>query len=277
MGKAVHKNVDVKDKTEPHQYIKIAEFRKNVRKTVPHKHNNYFEFVFLVRGSGSHTIDGRAYIVNPPVLFVIRREQVHHWELDGEPEGYVLIIKKQFIDDCVDKALKELLSGMSGHSGLYLEDAAPVAALFGLLLAEWQKPAHGNVAVTEGLLKALLGIALQQAPYPRKPSGTKADIYQRFEELLRHTDTLHNSVAHYALLLNTTPQNLNAVCRRATGEPAASVLAAHLLAEAKRLLLYTDFTVGQIAVRLNFKDGSHFIKYFRRHIGSTPHAFRQLA
>ena len=277
MGKAVHRNVAVKDKTEPHQYIKIAEFRKNVRKTIPHKHNSYFEFVFLVRGSGSHTIDGRAYAVNPSVLFVIRREQVHHWELDDEPEGYVLIIKKQFIDDSVDKALKDLLSRMSGHSCLYLKEAAPVAALFGLLLAEWQKPAHGSLEVTEGLLKALLGISLQQAPHPKRRFGAKADIYQRFEELLRHTDALHNSVAHYALLLNTTPQNLNAVCRRATGEPAASVLATHLLGEAKRLLLYTDMTVGQIAVRLNFKDGSHFIKYFRRHIGSTPHAFRQLA
>lgn len=277
MRKAVHRHVAVKDKTESHQHIKIAEFRKNVRKTNPHKHNSYFEFVLLLQGGGSHTIDGRSYAVNPPVLFIIRREQVHHWELDDEPDGYVLIIKKQFIDDSVDKALKELLSGMSSNSCLYLEDAAPVAALFGLLLAEWQKPAHGSVAVTEGLLKALLGIALQQAPYPKELSGAKADIYQRFEELLRHTDTLHNSVAHYAQLLNTTPQNLNAVCRRVTGEPAASVLAAHLLGEAKRLLLYTDLTVGQIAVRLNFKDGSHFIKYFRRHVGSTPHAFRQSA
>ena len=277
MGKTEHKSFTIKDKTEPHQHIKIAEFRKNVRKTVPHKHNNYFELVFLKQGSGSHTIDGRAYTVNPPVLFIIRREQMHHWELDDEPEGYVLIIKKQFIDDSVDKALKELLLRMSGHGCLYLEDAAPIAALFGLLLAEWQKPAHGNTEVTEGLLKALLGISLQQAPYPKKQSGAKTDVYQRFEELLGHTDTLHNSVAHYALLLNTTPQNLNAVCRRATGEPAASVLAAHLLGEAKRLLLYADLTVGQIAVRLNFNDGSHFIKYFKRHIGSTPQAFRQLA
>ncbi|MFS8616328.1 MAG: helix-turn-helix domain-containing protein, partial [Solitalea sp.] len=191
--------------------------------------------------------------------------------------GYVLIIKKQFIDESIDKALTELLLQMSEHSCLKLDDAAPVATLFGLLLAEWQKPAHGSTAVIEGLIKALLGIALQQAPRARHPSRTRTDLYQRFEELLRHTDMLQNSVAHYALLLNTTPQNLNAVCHRATGESATRVLAAHLVKEAKRLLLYTDLTVGQIAVRLNFKDGSHFIKYFRRHVGSTPRSFRQLA
>src|SRR3546814_11008583 len=94
MGKAVHKNVAVKDKTEPHQHIKIAEFRKNVRKTIPHKHNSYFEFDLLLRGSGLHTIDGTAYAVNPPVLFIIRREQVNNWELDAEPDVYVLILKK---------------------------------------------------------------------------------------------------------------------------------------------------------------------------------------
>src|SRR3546814_10123384 len=92
MRKAVHRHVAVKDKTESHQHIKIAEFRKNVRKSNPHKHNSYFEFVFLLRGSGSHTIEGRSYAVNLPVFFIILREKVHHWGHDDEQGGYVMKI-----------------------------------------------------------------------------------------------------------------------------------------------------------------------------------------
>jgi len=264
-------NVRVKDKSEPSQPIKIAAFRKNVRKTHPHKHNNYFELIFLQAGSGSHTIDGVAYAVSPPVLFLIRREQVHHWDLSDEPEGYVLIIKKQFVDECVDEPLKNLFSVMSSWNCLYLTDTAAIDAVFRLLLASNQT---GNRDVTEGLLKALLGLVREQLPGTSATSGQKQDTFHRFEELLRQTEELHNSVSYYARLLNTTPQNLNAICRKAAGEPAASVIASHLLGEAKRLLLYTNLTVGQTAMRLNFKDVSHFIKFFKRHTGSTPQAFR---
>lgn len=50
----------------------------------------------------------------------------------------------------------------------------------------------------------------------------------------------------------------------------------HILGEAKRLLRYTDMNLGEIASRLDFGDNSHFIKYFKRHVGITPNAFRQL-
>ncbi|MGK6351067.1 helix-turn-helix domain-containing protein [Parapedobacter sp. DT-150] len=268
--------LEVKNKIDSHQLIKIAEFRKEIRTTAPHKHHSYFEFVFLIKGGGSHTIDGKQYVIFPPVLFIIRREQIHHWELTGEPEGYVLIIKKQYVDDSLDKALKELLSTVSAYTCLYIHDPNSIASLFGLLLQEWKQALAHRSDVVEGLLKALLAKVLQQAQPEKQWRAGTTDIFQRFETLLGQTDTLRNSVAHYASLLNTTPQNLNTVCRRAAGQSAAVVLAGHLLGEAKRLLLYTDMTASQIAAQLDFRDSSHFIKYFKRHTQTTPHAFRQL-
>ncbi|TEB40939.1 AraC family transcriptional regulator, partial [Flavobacterium circumlabens] len=74
----------------------------------------------------------------------------------------------------------------------------------------------------------------------------------------------------------TTPQNLNAVCRKELNEPAADVIAEYMISEAKRLLLYTDNNVSEVAYTLNFNDTSHFIKYFKRHTGYTPQVFRSL-
>ncbi len=266
----------IKNKIDNQQYIKIAEFRKNIRTTLPHKHNSYFEFVLLNDGGGWHTIDGKRYRVTPPVLFVIRKEQVHHWELTGEPKGYVLIIKKQYVDNSLDKSLRELLSKVSPFTCLPVSIPESLTVLFDLLLAEWNLLLPHRDQVIEGLLKALLAKLLQQSlPTDYRQTGS-ADMFQRFEVLLGQTEALCNSVAHYATLLNTTPQNLNAVCRKAVGQSAASFLAMHLIGEAKRLLLYTDMTIGQIAMQFEFADSSHFIKYFKRHTGNTPQAFRHL-
>ncbi len=79
----------IKDRSENSRFLKAAVFRKNTRKTEPHKHNSYFELVYLSAGRGYHTIDNRQYEVRPPVLFFIRQDQVHQWDLEEgmEPKG----------------------------------------------------------------------------------------------------------------------------------------------------------------------------------------------
>lgn len=266
--------IDVKTKIDRHQYLKIAEFKKHVRTTTPHKHNSYVEFVFLTGGNGTHTIDGNLYRVNPPVLFTIRKEQVHHWELTGEPEGYVLILKKQYVENSQDRALRHLLAKASVHTYLQIEPSNSFTQLFKLLLESRNQNQPYQAEVTDGLLKALLGRIIQQAQ-PLKLHLRATDLFRHYEEMLGQTETLRNNVAHYADQLTTSPQNLNAVCRKAIGQSAGMVLAGHLIGEAKRLLHYTELTVKEIASRFDFADSSHFVKYFKRHVGMTPQAFRK--
>ncbi|MDG4951271.1 AraC family ligand binding domain-containing protein [Weeksellaceae bacterium KMM 9724] len=62
---------EIKDKTRQTEEIKIAPFRKHIRKTSPHKHNSYFEIIYRTKGQGSHTIDTKEYEIKPPVVFTI--------------------------------------------------------------------------------------------------------------------------------------------------------------------------------------------------------------
>lgn len=88
----------IKNKIESDKAIKVAPFKKDIRKTSPHKHNNYFEIIYLSKGSGFHYIDLSKYAITPPIMFFIRQEQVHYWDMAAEPDGYVIIIKKIFIE-----------------------------------------------------------------------------------------------------------------------------------------------------------------------------------
>jgi len=271
-------NLTIKDKSEHSRFLKAAAFRKNTRKTEPHKHNSYFEVIYLSQGKGYHTIDNRTYEVKVPVLFFIRQEQVHHWDLDmgTEPDGYVVILKKGFFERSLDGELKKLLATVSRLTCAYVEEHPTIQQLFELLVRENATESDPSLSISEGLLKALF-VKIVQVVLPvaeRKPRP--ADLYQAFTELLASDRPVKNNVAHYAALLNTTPQNLNAVCRKAVDRPAAGLLAEAIIDEARRVLTYTDSSIAEVSFALSFKDPSHFVKYFKRHTSYTPQAFREM-
>lgn len=264
----------IKDKIETEKVIKIASFKKDVRKTAPHRHNNYFEIIYLSKGSGTHFIDLVKHVVEPPVMYFIRQEQVHYWELETEPEGYVVIIKKAFIERSLDNELKSLLTKISKQCCLQLTDIETVEKLLQLLKEENKTDDENAFHITEGLLKSLLAKVLQVSKPVINNAEVKSDLYHSFTELLNATNGIKNKVGFYAEKLNTSPQNLNAACRKAANQTAANILSGVVLSEAKRLLLYTDNTISEIAFALQFADPSHFVKYFKKFVGSTPQAFR---
>lgn len=270
----------IKDKSDTEKLLKITPFRKEVRKTLPHKHNNYFEIIFFTAGSGYHITDQVKYEVRPPVAFFVRRDQVHCLDLNEEPEpaGYVLIIKSDFVASCTDKELKQLLSAASSISSVYLEDQRVVSALLGLIGQENNNthPYKNQQHCLEGLIKALLAKLLSLSRPQSEQQGRRTDLHQAFREKLSLSNPIKNNVAHYAGLLNTSPQNLNAVCRKQSGQSATDVIAEFTVSEAKRLLIYTNNTVSQIALLLDFTDPSHFVKYFKRYTDATPQSYRAI-
>lgn len=260
--------INIKDKSETGKLVNVAPFRQGIRKTKPHKHNNYFEIIYLSKGKGTHTIDHSIFQIQPPVIFFVKKEQVHHWSITSDPRGYVAIIKKEFVEKSYDNELKNLVSKLSGLTSLRLKQHQTIEEIFELLTKE------NNYTIIEGLLKALFAKIFETAkPLTHNPRIT-SNIFQSYRDMLSKTDELHNRVVYYATRLNTTPQNLNSICRKNSNQSASDILAKHIISEAKRLLHYTDNTVSEIAFALGFKDSSHFVKYFKRHTGKAPQASR---
>ncbi|WP_353162020.1 helix-turn-helix transcriptional regulator [Myroides odoratus] len=262
-------SIEIKNKIESITLIKVSPFRQEIRKTNPHKHNNYFEIIYLSEGTGFHTIDQAVFSITTPTVFFIQKEQVHFWDITSKPKGFVVLLKKEFLQASLDYKLRDLLSQLSHFTCLKINDTQNIDALFHLLLSE------KDFTVTEGLLKALLAKIIARST-PFSTSVNKSDTITLFQDFLKQTNNLHNSVAYYAQRLKISPQKLNAICRKTLQQSASEILAEHIIDEAKRQLLYSENSVSEIAYNLNFSDSSYFTKYFKRHMGITPKAFREI-
>ncbi|MNE34730.1 Bifunctional transcriptional activator/DNA repair enzyme AdaA [compost metagenome] len=71
--------------------------------------------------------------------------------------------------------------------------------------------------------------------------------------------------------------HLNSLCRELAGQTALQIIHQRLLLEAKRNLIYTNMSIGQLSDSLGFSDPTYFSRFFRRLDGQTPNAFRQSA
>ncbi|SIS39439.1 transcriptional regulator, AraC family [Zobellia uliginosa] len=253
--------------------IKIEPFDTNKRYTKPHRHNKYMELVYFSKGSGVHYMDETGYAIEPPIIFIIKKDEVHHWEIDTLPEGFVIIIKEGFMEKTLDKHINLQLRQLGNKKVINPAYDSSIQSLFEIASKEIKENCASRDVLVEGVLKALFSKILNYVQIDEDLSTN--DLDERFSELLENK--LKNDVAYYASQLNTTAQNLNAWCRKKHEKTASAVIAEHIIKEAKRLLLYTDLSVTEIAYNFDFSDVSHFVKYFKRHDGQTPLQYKKVA
>ena len=79
----------------------------------------------------------------------------------------------------------------------------------------------------------------------------------------------------YASLLHLTPYQLNAITKETLGKTCSQVINERVIIEGKRYLLATADQVNQIADHLGYEDISYFIRFFKKHTGYSPQAFRE--
>jgi AraC family transcriptional activator of pobA len=96
----------------------------------------------------------------------------------------------------------------------------------------------------------------------------------RYSRAVERDAPLCHRVATYARELGVSPGHLNALCHRHLGRSAKQVIQDRLLAEARRMLLYSDETASRVGYALGFQDPSYFARFFRGATGRSPSGFR---
>lgn len=268
-------NIQRKNKLHEGQLFKISRFKEVIKTTQPHTHEGYHEFIYLQAGEGFHWVETDSYRINAPEFYFLKPGQLHCWQFTSIPKGYVILFREEYFDVLREGALRALLQGTSKTVRLTLPEAYQPAYLFEEIIREHSAGASYSTQIIHGCLQVIFSKFLQLAEIREQASEQAPSLFERFARLLPERCPELHLVNEFAVLLHTTPQNLNAACRKHAAKSASGLIAAQLLLGAKRHLFHTDKTVAEIAHQLNFSDASYFVRFFKKHEGVTPGQFRE--
>lgn len=83
-------------------------------------------------------------------------------------------------------------------------------------------------------------------------------------------------LAELAKLVHMSPSYFGRQFKQSTGLTPHQYLIKYRLSEARKLLTNTDLTIDGIAQHTGFNSHSHLTKVFRKHMSTTPYAYRQM-
>ncbi|WP_109743879.1 helix-turn-helix domain-containing protein [Arcicella aurantiaca] len=275
-------------KTEKTIQFQIEPFdiHRNFKVTYPHRHDDFYEILFITQGEGIYTIDMQDYVIKPFTIFFVSPGQIHELELSEDVQGYIFLFTSSFyhFNKTDPYKLFELpffynLAQETPPLCLKTEvEKQDFVELFRKAMNENQLKLTDN----EEVIRALLDLILIQSKriYPvsitEEPTNKGRILVKRFKQLIEEKCQENLSVREYAELLKITSNHLSETVKSVTGRTSTDLINDRMIMEIKRYLTHTDLGVSEIAYQLNFADQSYFSKYFKKMTEVSPLEFRRL-
>lgn len=271
------------DGKRPYQ-VELFDANRHFEVEYPHCHD-FFEVLFLTKGSGQHIIDTNTYDIAPPCIFFLSPGQAHKLELSEDVSGYIFLFTAEFylLDKSNQNKLLEypfFFKLKQDNPPLIIDtqkDELFLSTLFQRGCDLMQDNTNNQDEFQHALLELILSTCEQLYP-PELREGEKQKSHvmvKRFRELIEEKYHLNLSIKEYADLMNVSENHLTSLVKERTSKTSKELIKDKQVLEIKRLLKHSDLSITEISHRLNFKDQSYFSKFFKKSEGISPLEFRE--
>ncbi len=259
--------------------IRLESLERYIRETPRHK-LTYYDITLIGEGAGRFAIDDHEFEIERNRIFFTAPNQIREWKVDHMPSGMVLIFEEEFLCNFFSDALfvQNLSFFGKGTNTPQISITAEQGDYLRNIMVQIEHEIYENKETH--LLRALLYQALAwlnniyQSQCPPKDE-THFSKSNQFRQLVDQHFRQEHSVAFYASQLCITPGHLNDLVKKESGATAKQFIIIRLTTEAKRLLLYSELPVSEIAWKLGYTDPSYFVRLFRNETGRSPLACRK--
>ncbi len=228
------------------------------------------------------------YPVHPHTLCIIAPHQMHSFEGLIDAEGYVFFFCQDFYVE--EFSFIRLLNAFAYTSLTATKVGIPCIdltdnefnsfiALLNSIQAEYESYTQSNNSAI--IIRSQLNIMILKLTelYEAKSGTTNNNDSVIIHTLSHLVDSYFIKEQHlgfYTSAFNISESQLNDICNKHFNSGLKKILQNRLMQEARKLLLYSELSVSEIAFKLNFEDNSYFNKVFKSKTGLTPKRFRDI-
>ncbi|MGW1675768.1 helix-turn-helix domain-containing protein [Streptomyces sp. NPDC002324] len=260
----------------------LADFRDRTRDwpwhiATPHR-QDFHALLLVTSGTLRHRVDFTGHVLPPGSWLWIRPGQVHQWQNPDQAEAIMILLQEDFV--APETAELTGLGTTTAPMPLYSpnpSEAPLLAAAAEQLAAEFSQSDRHPPPVHTALLHRLLDVVLLRLANLRQhgqAAKSAPEPFLRFRDAVERGFSRTHRIDDYAHELGYSTRTLTRATQTAAGLSAKDYLDQRLALEAKRLLAHGTEPAATIAAHLGFTSATHFGKFFQRHTGRTPLAFR---
>jgi AraC family transcriptional activator of pobA len=270
--------------------FKIHELPKTINhSTAAHGRRDFYK-IGLVTGDMTLRYGDKILEISDTVLFFVNPNIPHTVVRQSKKRnGYAFLFTEAFV---AGRERTEILKS----SPLFNSEASPVIQLnkeqAAFMTGIFQKMLaihNGNYDYKNELIKNCIEIIIHEALRIQPPQtghlhkNAATRITGQFMDLLERqfpidsiaTPLRLRTAQDFAKSLAVHVNYLNRAVKEVTGKPTSVHITDRIAAEAKALLLYTDWSVADIAYGLGFEYPTYFNNYFKRITGFAPNSLRK--
>ncbi|MEI9917499.1 MAG: helix-turn-helix transcriptional regulator [Bacteroidota bacterium] len=266
----------------------IASVAKRFRETkvMPYNRRAYYKISLINGRNRAEYADKVIDIRRNALLFASPRVPYNYVPLDEDQSGSFCIFTREFLSSHHIDDLPVFRPGGYPVFLLNKSQVKDVAAIFQKMFSELSSDYAYKYDLIKNYVVELIhyGQKLQPDLDSYSSHNAAARVTGLFIELLERQFPITSpqqqltlrTAKDYADRLAIHVNHLNKVLKENTGKTTTDVIGQRISQEAKILLKQTDWNVSEIAYSLGFEEIAHFSNFFKKHIGTSPLAFRSI-
>ncbi|MDJ1501915.1 AraC family transcriptional regulator [Xanthocytophaga agilis] len=272
------------------QYEPFNVFRFEVTEWPYPLHNHsYFEIIFIEKGQGIHCLNEHQFTYQEGDVFLLRPQDYHIFAIASSTQFCYLRFTESFFQNNQEPHWQQTIDYLFNtpyhiHGSLVKmeEEKKRLHGLLAVLIHEYehrQKPFAENILtyIMRSVLSLLARNIFEQSFLTEKETPKRSHLLDsilvyvrqhiyspeklRMEQLADH---LHYSANYLSIFF-----------KRQMGESLQQYILRYKLKLVESRLVYSDWSISQIAFELGFSDESHLNKLFKKYYQYTPGDFRK--
>lgn len=272
----------LKDKTTANFCINNIGFSSPYDLSLLHRHD-FYQIIILRKGSGVHFVDFEQYQMNAPCVCLIFPQQIHKLVLSDDAEGDIIMFDGTiFCSAILANELKEYNVDLQKRINFVdFQDKTSSFEQIHMIIDNILSLQVSINEIKKMQIKFFIKIIIFKIIDAASKDvflGTKSrnfDLYMEFRKNVDIEFATNRKVELYCEKLNISAKKLNAICKEFADKTALSIIHERLSLEIKRIFIFEDMSLKEVAYKLDFNSQSALNKYIASKFGRTPSELKE--